>query len=93
MAAHILRMLNEFATRPELTADQILSALNYTSAPDSLDYNDYCDLHDAIAYHPRHFFVNVVNQIMPKYVEMFFKLDCPRTDDEWKERIIAKRGY
>ncbi len=92
MAAHILRVLNEFATK-EMPVDQVVGVLEYTPMGDQLETDEWLDLREAIRHETRQLFVECVQKIMPKYVTIFFELDCPRTHEEWAERRIAKRGY
>jgi hypothetical protein len=93
MAANILRFLNELANdneKTQMSSDMIIHGLDYSVPANSLELDDYVTLHDSILHDTRNIFINKVNQIIPRYLKEYYKLDCPRTFEEWSNKKYEK---
>ena len=79
MAAHILNMLKDFQSGT-YTMEQINQALQYTAAPDDLEFDEWSDIFYATSIKE---IVTIVTIIIPKYEKIWKLLGEPRNQEEW----------
>lgn len=94
MAAHIVRILHGWA-KDDSSPANVIHALSYAPGTDSLDMEDWEALHAAAKgsadAESRAEIKRLALSLLPKYLTVYFSLDCPRNYEEWNARVYERR--